>query len=158
MKCDIILFFENLRIQDLSLFHMTTTHEKIVCFRYLLFCDQIQFEIFEEYFKDNPHIQLFCIYSMEPFEYSAFNLFLKSNLKQSTDFYIITNFVSPTYLTKIINHHIVSNSIYKIKSIEKLTYVLNSDFFEILSFPSPIKLFMEDCFLWNIMQLNNFES
>ena len=146
MNCDIILFFNDLTIQNLNLFYLEKEDYKI-CFRYILFCNTIQYDIFQELYHDHPHICLFCIDCFKHFHYITFHLFLKSNLRKSTDLYIITNEISPIILNKLFEEKMPKSALFRKQNKNKM-FVLSSEFFEIFTFPTTINLYLWDCFEW----------
>lgn len=144
MNCDIILFFNDLTIQNLNLFYLEKKDYKI-CFRYILFCNTIQYDIFQELYKNHPHICLFCIDSLKHFHYMTFHLFLKSNLKKSSDLYLITNEISPIILNKLFEEKMSKSLIFR---KQKKMFLLSSEFFDIFTFPTSMNLYLWDCFVW----------
>ena len=145
MYCDIILFFNDLTIQNLNLFYLEKKDYKI-SFRYILFCNTLQYDIFQELYHDHPHIYLFCIGSLKHFHYITFHLFLKSNVRKPTDLYIITNEISPIILNKFFEEKMPKTLI--CRKQEKKMFVLASEYFDIFTFPTSLNLYLWDCFEW----------
>lgn len=125
--------------------------------RYLLFCSKNDYDFFEDVYKSDSNVCVFCTYDLEPFHYSTFYHFLKSNLISSlTNVYIITNNPSQDSLQEIIDNleakESQNNFLWKYKHTDKKkeTYILSHFYMDIFSFPIPnLNLYLKHCFVFN---------
>ena len=126
--------------------------------RYLLFCSKNEYDFFEDVYKSDSNVCVFCTYDLEPFHYSTFYYFLKSNLVSSlTNVYIITNNPCHDSLQEIIENveakESQNNFLWKYNKHsdkQKQTYILSHFYMDIFSFPIPnLNLFLKHCFVFH---------
>jgi hypothetical protein len=152
MNVDIILFLQNnefISVKDFKIFSSL----KNISFRYVLFCNAFKFDFYQDIFYNHPFVKLFCIYSLKPFHYMCFYLFLQSKTRMS-DLYIITDTMSPNVIENIFlqNHQIEATQFLhkKINSSEQL-FILSKQYFETFNFRTDINVYLKDCFEWKLL-------